>query len=216
MTTPYREVPATESHSASARDLVYVARDADRKLAPMRAYFTGALAAAILMILMMLAGLPTAGALAAAAATGIGLVWCVVRWRRAGVETSGLLLRVEDGHLLLFSNRSGTGLPLRLSLAALETVRLETKTIEKMQREVRADGLLGFGATMTVDNSRIVFVLSRKSPVYLTDEYVSHTDCLEWLGKIRLFLRGNGWVPADERRARSRVTKAALPATATA
>jgi hypothetical protein len=36
--------------------------------------------------------------------------------------------------------------------------------------------------------------------VHLTDEYFAHMDSTEWLGKIRVFLRKNGWIPADERK----------------
>jgi len=33
----------------------------------------------------------------------------------------------------------------------------------------------------------------------LTEAYVSQMDATEWFGKIRVFLRKNGWTPRDER-----------------
>ncbi len=51
-----------------------------------------------------------------------------------------------------------------------------------------------------LDVSRIAFeVDGRAEPIRLSEAYFSHMDSIEWLGKIRSFLRRQGWVPLDER-----------------
>ncbi len=91
---------------------------------------------------------------------------------------------------------------LNVPLDALLEVSLDTKTIQRVQENVSSgipdlrfvDSRVG----PEIDTSRIELVLGKHS-IFLTDEYLSSTDATDWFGKIRRFLRKNGWVPRDER-----------------
>ena len=48
------------------------------------------------------------------------------------------------------------------------------------------------------DKNRIALQARDGETFPLTTEFFSHTDCLDWFGKIRVFLRKNGWVPDAE------------------
>ena len=79
---------------------------------------------------------------------------------------------------------------------------MDTKTIQKVQEGGDAIPAMRFiNATVgpELDTARIVVVGARGTRVPLTTEYIAHMDASEWFGKIRVFLRKSGWVPADER-----------------
>jgi hypothetical protein len=49
---------------------------------------------------------------------------------------------------------------------------------------------------------RMRLALERRAPaepIYLPDERITPIEAQEWQGKVRVFLRKHGWVPADER-----------------
>jgi hypothetical protein len=128
---------------------------------------------------------------------GTAILRAIWQWRK-GEKEGGI--RLTSVGQELFVNLGGS-VPLRIRLSALRTVVLDSKTINKAQREVRPDGIIAISRrAIAVDVSRIVFVLAEpEEPFPLTEEYVSQSDCFEWLGKIRMFLRLHGWVPEDER-----------------
>jgi hypothetical protein len=79
-------------------------------------------------------------------------------------------------------------------------VVMDTKTIRKVQDGRDAIPALRFNGAVgpEIDTARVVLT-SERERLALTDDFVSHTNAIEWFGKIRVFLRKQGWVPADER-----------------
>jgi hypothetical protein len=138
---------------------------------------------------------PWAG-LGALAASGAFVVWR----RRSATTAQGARLRVERGDLVVLTAR-GAKETARGRLASLRDVALETKTIQMVQEGSSAIPAMRFIDTKvgpSVDKARIVLVFEA-GEVRLGDDFVAHMDATEWLGKIRVFLRKHGWVPADER-----------------
>lgn len=146
------------------------------------------------------------------------------RMRNSSMSAQGAVLRVEEGELRVFTRSSSVALgklrasrgackPARalaqIKLRDLTDVRLDIKTIERVQEGDSMIAAVRFTNTTVgpkVDHARIVLVgrKTKKNPdrlrVHLTDEWFAHMDATEWMGKIRVFLRKNGWVPADERK----------------
>jgi hypothetical protein len=124
----------------------------------------------------------------------------VLRWKRTRFATR-IVLRVEEGQLLV-QGASRAREALSLPLSRIRNVRLETKTIEKLQTD-RTIGALIVATSIrpAIDVSRVVVVPAKSwgGPFALDAEYEPNFEAVEWLGKIRRFLRAYGWVPADER-----------------
>ncbi|HEY5243192.1 MAG TPA: hypothetical protein VIJ22_17050, partial [Polyangiaceae bacterium] len=58
----------------------------------------------------------------------------------------------------------------------------------------------GGGGGGPVDESRITLVLAPGvAPVVLTDTYASHSETVDQISKMKMFLRRLGWLPEDER-----------------
>jgi hypothetical protein len=108
-----------------------------------------------------------------------------------------VVLRVEHGELsVLAEGRRAQAIALR----DLLDVELDTRSIEKSQPQVRPDGVMDTGQSLSLDVSRLALVVAdRDGVVLLSDAYASYSESLEWLGKVRQFLRRFGWVPEDER-----------------
>lgn len=89
----------------------------------------------------------------------------------------------------------------RGELREILAVSLETDSIDKGQAQVGPDGRVGAGFTsLPVDVSRIVLIVAdRRAPIALSEARIAHMVAVEWLGKIRVFLRSEGWLPDDER-----------------
>jgi hypothetical protein len=121
-------------------------------------------------------------------------MWCWWRSRRV----PGIVLRVENRSLLVMSG-SRVCL-LRVELSRLLDVCLDTQTANN-QFTVRSSSMVQTN-TFTCDVARILLVCENHAfeTFALNTDYVSHTDCVAWLGKIRLFLRSQDWVPGDERK----------------
>jgi len=119
----------------------------------------------------------------------------VVRFRRA---RSGVVLRVAGGDLYVRIRGRERQVPLR----EIEAVELDTREIERVEREGGVVGQLT-GQTRVAppsNESRIVLRLAEPHPpIALTDDRIRHSEALEWMGKIRVFLRGQGWLPETER-----------------
>ncbi|MGO8998113.1 MAG: hypothetical protein ACLQVI_32745 [Polyangiaceae bacterium] len=108
-----------------------------------------------------------------------------------------VVLLVEHGELSLLI----CGQPvLVVGLQDLLDVELDTHSIEKLQGQVRPDGVIGTGQSLALDVARLVLVVStRDAGIRLSEEYASYGESLEWMGRVRHFLRRHGWVPQDER-----------------
>jgi len=115
---------------------------------------------------------------------------------QATLAIEGPLLRVLDYRL-----RELAHLPLK----ALLDVELDTKTIRRVE-DNRNGAVLPqlslFYAQVgsESDVSRIVLV-TRDQEIPLTDEYLSSSYTTEAFGKMRQFLRSQGWLPKSERAA---------------
>jgi hypothetical protein len=192
--SPYRKHESLPSRREPPLELIYHPSGSDLQIAPVRRVLRTAFLAAPIAIGLALFGAPTSSTFV----MGGAIVFAVWRWRQSA-DVTGIRLRYEDDQLLITFGRSDV--PLRVPLRHLRNVQLDSKTIAKVSREVRPDGVMSMsGRPMVVDVSRVVLVLADpEDPLRLTEDYVSHSECLEWLGKIRLFLRLHGWVPEDER-----------------
>jgi hypothetical protein len=122
------------------------------------------------------------------------LAWDIPKWLRdKGIRVR---LYVDDGKLVIDPKGS---LGREIAIARIADVRLDTRTVNQAHHEVRPDGLLASGPAFTTDESRIILVVDDAGPIRLTEDYFPHSDSLEWLGRIRVFLKRLGWVPEDER-----------------
>lgn len=192
--SPYRKHESLPTRREPPLELIYRPSGSDRQIAPVRRALKTALLAAPIAIALALFGAPTSSTFV----MGGAIVFAVWRWRQTA-DMSGIRLRYEHDQLLITFGRSDV--PLRVPLRHLRNIQLDSKTIAKVSHEVRPDGVISMsGRPMVVDVSRVVLVLAEpEEPIHLTEDYVSHSECLEWLGKIRLFLRLHGWLPEDER-----------------
>jgi hypothetical protein len=120
-----------------------------------------------------------------------------VWWRR---RTGALefVLRVDRGALLVESQ----SIHETIRLTDLQAVELETKTIQRVHE---GDSLI---PAMRLDNTKVggdidtcrVLLRTQSVRVRLGEQYIAHMDAVEGVGKIRVFLRKNGWIPEDERK----------------
>jgi hypothetical protein len=162
----------------------------------MRALAQVAIAGGIVAWLTYLAGLQAISAVLLV----VSVAWAVSRWRRTP-DPAEVVLIVEYGVLKVTRARSQVLLCARTGRIA--NVALDTKTIRKVQQGSALTAAARFIDTKVgpeFDVARIVFdVDGLAEPVHLSEAYVAHMDCVEWLGRIRSFLRSHGWVPEDER-----------------
>jgi hypothetical protein len=126
--------------------------------------------------------------------SAIIFVWL---WKRK--KTPDMVLRVESGSVVVLKR----GKPrARYSLTELTNVRLDIKTIQRVQEGGSAIPAMRFIDSKVgpdLDTARIVLIGEDGKELPLTEDFLSHMDSSEWLGKIRVFLRKHGWVPGDER-----------------
>jgi hypothetical protein len=138
---------------------------------------------------------PTAG-LVGLVASGLG---CYALGRHlASDDVCRLWVRGGD---LLVGDRETT---LRRvgSLTELLDVALETKTVTHMLEGASAIPAVRFEEAREgpeIDTARLGFVTERGTSHPLGETYISHLYAAEALSRVRVFLRKNGWVPADER-----------------
>ncbi len=121
----------------------------------------------------------------------------VYLWKRK--KTPDTVLRVESGAVHVLKRGKERA---RFSLTELTNVRLDIKTIQRVQEGGSAIPAMRFIDSTVgpdLDTARIVLITGEGKELPLTEDFLSHMDSSEWLGKIRLFLRKHGWVPADER-----------------
>lgn len=175
-------------------ELVYVVREADAGAAAIRALLSKLILAAPLAV--GVGAFTSAGP--AMLVLAVGAAWGELGRRRVA-RGHRIVLRVHDGALEVVETRTEKPLA-RVAFDRLLDVVLDGKTLEKVQRSVRADGMVGDGPSLSVDVARIALLVEdRGGPLPLGEAFSSHAEGVEWLGKIRRFLRSAGWVPQDER-----------------
>jgi hypothetical protein len=109
-----------------------------------------------------------------------------------------VILHVDRGELWITSAKRT--LAERMQLDGIDVV-LDTVTIQKVQEGGSAIPAMRFiDATVAPDQDTARIVIVGGGERYpLTEDYVAYMEATEWFGKIRVFLRKNGWVPLDER-----------------
>jgi hypothetical protein len=194
--SPYRVKDEIAHGERPCAELVYVAGDHERHVAPARTAIQLVIVGMVLGIAAAAVGMPELGAALLAGAAALG-VW---RWRRApGV--AGLLLRVENGELVV-TDRGARRVVVRTRLVDLRNVTLDTKSIRKVEPGRDVVPAVQFIASQIgpeIDVARIVLDVAGRSPTRLSESFLAHTDSVDWIGKIRVFLRSHGWLPEDER-----------------
>jgi hypothetical protein len=190
---PYRTMEPAAAGTDKPREFVCTLHDHDSRgglMGIVPGFLVGGVACAVLGV----EGHMTAGLLAFVAA----VVWAM---RRRSVRESGVVLRVENGSLHVFPWR-GAPKAEEIPLEDLLDVRLDSKTSHKPQRETRPGvfAVGGYSGALPVDVARIVLVLpSSVPPIELGKEYVSHSEVVEKISKLKKFLRSCDWLPLDER-----------------
>jgi hypothetical protein len=127
---------------------------------------------------------------------GATLGYSVWSFRRQRERAS---LTIEQGILTIKIRGKST----RLRIEEIVDVELDIKKIQRVQEGssmIPAVRFVESSVAPEVDTARVVIV-GESGRVRLSDAYVAHVDAVEWLGKIRVFLRKNGWLPVDEREA---------------
>jgi hypothetical protein len=194
--SPYRIHRSSAAAKCPPAELVYKIRDPERHVAATRALLQVGAGGAIVGSVLYVTGLE---AIAAVVFT-VTLAWAFVRWRRAP-DLADVVLRVDDGFLEVMRRPSQMLLLERTGNVA--NVALDTKTIRRVQEGNALTPSARFVDSRVgpeLDVARIVFdVHGIPEPLRLSEAYVAHMECIEWLGKIRFFLRSHGWVPEDER-----------------
>jgi hypothetical protein len=194
LTSPYR---APDSIPEARAELVYVAGDRERHAAPARTAMQIGILGGVSGVVAAAAGFPSIGAAVLGVSAAVG-IW---RWRRAP-EVLGIAIAVESGDLRV-TNRATNKTLVDVRLVNLLDVALDTKSIRKVvpgKDAIPAVQFINTSVGPEVDVARIVFHLAdEQEPVFLTEPFLAHMDAVEWVGKIRSFLRQHGWVPADER-----------------
>lgn len=128
---------------------------------------------------------------------GTGLF--ILRWWRRQRRVEDCVLRVEDGKVAVWSR----GLQRTcLRFGDLADVALDSKTIRPVVDGggwIPAARLIDTRVSPDVELSRVVLIDGEGHAIPVGDRYIAHLDAMEWLGRIRLFLRKNSWIPEDER-----------------
>ncbi len=194
---PYRAPVPAEEVPPPPRELLYLGNDRDPQrgavLLAFRLFFGPALVLAVLVWFTgwTVALLGFAGAMAFS-----------ISRRKKAVSLDASLLRIDDGCLRIFS-ADGRIEKQSFKLHQLAGVELDVKTVERMQEAAGpVPGLRFINATVAppVDTARVVLVGTKGRRYTMTDVYLAHMDVTESVGKIRVFLRKNGWLPASERK----------------
>ena len=217
MGSPYRIKDEVSRRERACAELVYVASDQERHIGPARVALQIGIAGTVGGAVAAASGLPEVGAGIILASAALGF-W---RWRRAP-DVAGVLFRVEDG-VLVVSVRGTNKVLARTRLQDLRNVSLDTKSIRKVEpgRDVvPAVQFINNQVGPEIDVARILLEIRgngpatqseaerrtlegeshpRMSTIRLTEAFLAHTDSVEWVSKIRVFLRSHGWLPEDER-----------------
>lgn len=195
MKQPYR-VPIENEVDEPRRSLVYTTEDPEKHVWGARRFLRVFFVASALGTALIMMGYGVAGAV-----TGtLGIAWAIVRMRQRPRPKS-VVLEVKGGTLDVMVPARDVR-RLHISLCDLHDVRLQSKSYEHANAAAGALGALEFdgrGRSRQVTVARIVLVDERGHELVLSEQWRAHFDCMEWLGRIRAFLRSHGWLPAEER-----------------
>ncbi len=181
---PYRRSAASRGPSFGSANLTLVATTARAEDFELVAIWQLGVATAVAIALAIF-GPPIAPLLFV-----VGGALAVNLWRKRRERSLvTVTISIVDGRLLL----SRPGLASSVPLAELRAVSLseEEPGFAIVGHGVRKAALAGAG------RSRIVFHTTDHATSLLPVE-ISHTECFEWIPKIRRFLMENGWVPPEE------------------
>lgn len=94
----------------------------------------------------------------------------------------------------------------QFELSRLRQIELDTKAIAKAYADnVVGTAVVSLGVMPAIDVSRIVLVVDADDEddppqrLVLGSDFEGSSEVTLWLGKLRVFFRKNGWIPADER-----------------
>lgn len=193
MTPPYRS-PEVEAPAERPRAMEFSWRDAENPVNPMRVATCFSLG---LVALTMLGRVHLA----------LGAAACVLAWAY-GVKLLREMRRVSVVRLEMVSDAVRVvrvdGTAECFELSSIRDVEMESKEIRRVAYTQQVgDAMPSTNLSGDVGVKRMVLVLddpARRELVTQTYESASH--CTEQFGKVRVFLRRNGWLPVDERDAR--------------
>ena len=147
---------------------------------------------------------PGPSALVGAAVMAVVVALVFLRARRSAASEV-TRLRVDGHELEVWAPGSASasrGLGSRIPLVDLRDVVLDSESIERVIDGTSAVPALRFSdprVAPPLDVARIVLSFRDGSVVPLSSERFSHLETAEAYGKMRVFLRKNGWQPVDER-----------------
>lgn len=152
---PYRTVPEGPQPVERPREFVYAARHPADEHAGLRAVFPVLLLAGVACAVLGSYGHLTVG-------LALLLVTALWAWRFQSRRTSGVIVRIENGMMLVYPWRGGKT-AAAVALDDVLDVRLDTKTLHKPQRETRPGVFAptGFTGSLEVDVARIALVAYR-------------------------------------------------------
>lgn len=196
---PYRspsQLPAPLAKPPT--EFVYLAATHERRNGALRK-MAGWLWLGAVGCVVVLVAVPQVGAWLVAGFLG----FVTFRWLQ-GRKPERIVLTVRDGGVVV-TLPSGEH---RFELARLRQVELDTKAIAKAYADkVVGTAVVSLGVMPAIDVSRIVLVVDAEHEdepprhLVLGSDFEGSSEVTLWLGKLRVFLRKNGWIPADEREA---------------
>jgi hypothetical protein len=193
---PYRIPDPPEATRPPPSVLVYPAVDSSAYAAIARSAIRTAAGCLVVGAVADVAGVVVTAALLVAVTTAFA-----IRRARRARGGGGVVMRVERGVLAVVDRPSRELVSVRLEQVA--NVTLDSKTIRKVQQGsamIPAVRFIDSKVGPELDVARIVLEVNGVAePIRLSEAYLPHMDSVEWLGKIRSFLRSHGWVPEDER-----------------
>jgi hypothetical protein len=194
--SPYRMAAPAAGATGRPAVLVYRARDPELAQTVVRNGLQVLLGGTLGMTLAANLGLHALTS-AFLGGTLVGSAWRAWRTPRAHEMT----LSVADGILTILDAKGER--MLRAPIGEVLNVALDTKTIRKVQDSGTVTAQARFIDTRvgpSIDVARIAIdVQRRREAVPLSEDYLAYHDTVEWVGRIRMFLRSHGWVPEDER-----------------
>lgn len=197
--TAYR-THATNEKDAPPRELVYSrsmsGRTGGTAVAMFQLFSVPLVVAALLSIVVN----EWAGLIGLLGSTAFGIWW----WKRRPTGEHRLL-RVDGGALEVWTAGGKKRLE-HVLVASVSNVELEIKEIKRVQEgdsAIPAVRFINSTVAPPVDLARVILALENGRVIRLGEEYYSHSEATEWVGKMRVLLRKNGWLPKSERAAES-------------
>ncbi len=197
----YRELEIPRREECAPTEFVYAPKSYPARQRSMMLFMLAPVVfVGVLVVCLVGLGWPaTVSALLGALATAGALVLMA-----RGMTVQVTRLRV-DGHELEVWAQGAAGAsraPVCMPLLDLRDVALDTEAIERVIDGPSAIPAMRFADARVappVDVARIVLSFRDGSTVPLSAERLSHLETVEVFGKMRVFLRKNGWQPDDER-----------------